>query len=310
MKRVLSLVGILLFAAIVWRTGPAKIAVAFRGAHPAPFVAALAFSAALALAKSLRWRMLLVGAGLPTPLPTVARRFLVGNFLGLATPGRVGDFAKALYFAGRGDNSLARASATILVDRMLDVLVLVLFGAAVLLAQRGALIALPLVAAALFALLLAAKRRAGERVLRRFFEAATPGGHRERVGGEFAAFYAQVAALVTRRRLALPLAAAALAYAFLVAGVSKIAEALGLALPLTFVGTTVILATFVSLLPISIGGLGSREAVFIACFAQRGLPAESAVSISLAFFVVFYATPAVAGALFWQLEPVPIPKRR
>jgi uncharacterized protein (TIRG00374 family) len=309
MRRVLAAAGVALFVVILATTGPAKIAGAFRGAEPAPFAEALAFSAAMAIAKSWRWRLLLDAAGLPTPFVATLRRFLVGNFLGLATPGRVGDLAKSLYFAGRGEHAVARATASIAVDRLLDIVVLALLGSAILLEERGWLAALPLVAAAIFAALFAAKRRAGERLLRRAFGALAPGERGDRASSEFAAFYAQVAALVTRRRLALPLAAAMLAYLFLVVGVERIAAGLGLDLPIGFVASSVILSIFASLLPISVAGLGSRDAVLIACFAQRGLPAETAVSVSLALLAIFYVAPAAAGAVLWQITPVAIPGR-
>jgi uncharacterized protein (TIRG00374 family) len=308
-KRALALAGLLLFAVIIARTGPARIVEAFRGASLSAFAAALGLAALMAVAKTWRWSLLLRDAGLSAPYAQVVRYFLVGNFLGLATPGRVGDFVKALYFAGRGGNSFARASATIFVDRVLDTLVLVLLAAAILLHERRLEALLPLVALGAFLALLAAKRRVGEGLLRRVFAAVAPGGRGGRVGDEFAAFYAQAAALLTRRRLALPLAAACAAYVFLVAGVARIAAGLHLDLPLAFVAASVILAIFASLVPISVAGLGSREAVLIACFARRDLPPEAAVSLSLVFFAIFYLVPAAAGAVFWQLEPARIPKR-
>ena len=307
MKRLFSLLGLLLFAAILVKTGPSKVAEAFRGASLLPFVLAFLCMALMAVAKTWRWGLLLRDAGLPAPFTTVFRYFLVGNFLGLATPGRVGDFAKALYFSGRGANSFARASATIFVDRVLDTIVLFLLGAGVLLHGRRLDLAIPLAALGALLFLLAAKRRVGERFLRRVFAAVTPGGRGELVGDQFAAFYAQVAALLTRRRLALPVAAAGLAYTLLLVGVTRVAAGLHLDLPAPFLAASVVLGIFASLLPISIGGLGSREAVLIACFAQRGLPAEAAVSLSLAFFTIYYVAPASAGAVFWQIEPTRIP---
>jgi uncharacterized protein (TIRG00374 family) len=309
-KRILSLAGILLFVVIVVSAGPQEIAATLRDARPLPIASALLFSAAMALAKSWRWKMLLDAAGLDTPLRTVVRYFLVGNFLGLATPGRVGDFAKALYLAGRGGNSFARATATIFVDRVLDMLVLTLLAAAVFLHQQDLVVALPIVCLALAVPLVAAKRRAGERILRRVFEKMSPGAHRERVGDEFAAFYAQVSQLLTRRRLALPLLLAIAAYLLMIFGVARIGEGFRLDLPITFVASSVLLAIFVALLPVSVGGLGSREAVLIACFAQRGLPAQAAVSFSLAFFVTFYLAPSLVGAILWQRQSVPIPALR
>jgi len=310
MKHFLALAGLLLFVVIVVSAGPQEIAGVFRNARPMPFVVALLFGAAMAIAKSWRWKLLLDDAELPTPLPTALRYFLVGNFLGLATPGRVGDFAKSLYFAGRGGNSFARATATVFVDRLLDMLVLVVLSSAVFLHERALLVALPAVVAALFLGLLAVKRRAGERILRGVFERMSPGGHRARVGGEFAAFYTQVSHLVSRSRLAAPLALALAAYALMILGVARLADGLRLELPLAFVATSMLLSIFASLVPVSIGGLGSREAVLIACFAQRGLPAEAAVSLSLAMFAVFYLTSAAAGAILWQRKPVPLPALR
>ncbi|MFN0149279.1 MAG: lysylphosphatidylglycerol synthase transmembrane domain-containing protein [bacterium] len=310
MKRILSLAGVLLFVVIIVSAGPREIAGVFRNARPMPFVVALLLGVAMAIAKSWRWKMLLDHADLPTPLFTALRYFLVGNFLGLATPGRVGDFAKSLYFAGRGANSFARATATVFVDRVLDMLVLVVLSSAVFLHHREQLIALPFVCAALVFILIAAKRRAGERILRRVFERMSPGEHRARVGDEFAAFYAQVSHLVSRSRLAAPLLLALLAYALMIIAVTRLADGLRLELPLAFVASSMLLSIFASLVPVSIGGLGSREAVLIACFAQRGLPAEAAVSLSLAMFAVFYLTSAAAGAILWQRKPIPLPSLR
>lgn len=308
MRRLLSLVGVILFVAIIVSAGPGQILESFRGARALPFVTAMLCSAAMLVLKSWRWSLLLRHADLSNPLSTVMRYFLVGNFLGLATPARVGDFAKALYLAGRGGNSFARAGATIFVDRLLDVSVLAILGMSVLLQSRGRLIMLPLVLIALLVPLLAAKRRLGERLLRRVFRKIAPGAHRDRVGDEFDAFYRQVSSLLTRGRLILPFALTVFSYALIILGVSRIAEGLRVELPLDFVASSVVLAIFVALLPISVGGLGSREAVLIACFAQRGLPAESAVSLSIVFFALFYLAPATVGAILWQRRPVPLPQ--
>ncbi len=63
----------------------------------------------------------------------------------------------------------------------------------------------------------------------------------------------------------------------------------------------VTLISIITMLPISINGLGVREASYLLFFSELGIPQGVAVSVSLLFFVLV-AVSSLAGGLFWLGE--------
>ena len=88
--------------------------------------------------------------------------------------------------------------------------------------------------------------------------------------------------------------------------------ALALDLSAGFLSVTfaVALGSLITLVPISISGLGTRDAVLIAYLGTIGVSAEAALSFSLLVFMTFYLGGGLLGMLAWWLKPVPWAKLR
>ncbi|NIV40223.1 MAG: UPF0104 family protein, partial [Anaerolineae bacterium] len=56
--------------------------------------------------------------------------FMAGVFLGLVTPGRLGEMSKALYLKQDVDVPLSEGLASVLVDRLFDLYAILILGAA------------------------------------------------------------------------------------------------------------------------------------------------------------------------------------
>ena len=83
------------------------------------FAAAVAALFASQLIAAVRWRLLLEGAGLDRPLPTVVRAYLIGVFVNNFLPTAFGgDFVRAWLIARQG-SPLVRALLSVVVDRFL-----------------------------------------------------------------------------------------------------------------------------------------------------------------------------------------------
>lgn len=61
------------------------------------------------------------------------------------------------------------------------------------------------------------------------------------------------------------------------------------------------LISVITMLPISINGIGVREASYLLFFKELGVPDEIAVSVSLLFFVLV-AISSLVGGVFWLVE--------
>lgn len=76
------------------------------------------------------------------------------------------------------------------------------------------------------------------------------------------------------------------------------ALALGIQVPVVTFGVLVLIAILVALLPISIGGIGVREAAFVILLGLAGVGEEAAFGLSVLIYVLGLVT-ILPGGLLW-----------
>ena len=98
------LISALFVAALVWLASPAKVARALRGCDPYLLAAALALTPVFLAGRVLRWTLLVRQVAPRAPLGQITRSYLWGMAVGLITPGRLGEVAriKGLNLSGAG----------------------------------------------------------------------------------------------------------------------------------------------------------------------------------------------------------------
>ena len=84
-----------------------------------------------------------------------------------------------------------------------------------------------------------------------------------------------------------------------------VSRSLGLDLRFIDVMSLFSVASLMGLLPISISGVGIREAFFTVVFPSLGYDASAAVGYGLLVFVVVYLSLAAIGFVAWQIRPPP-----
>jgi len=104
--------------------------------------------------------------------------------------------------------------------------------------------------------------------------------------------------------LQFPLLVTIMAYALFYLQCYLTALALQLPLSYPYAAFCVSLASLLALLPISISGLGVRDATFIALLLPLGVTAEMAVSYSLLILLVFNVFGGAWGAMAWFTKPL------
>jgi len=302
------LVGLVVLAVLLWRVELTRVGATIRQADLVLlFIAGLGV-VPLILIKAIRWRRILAAQSLEMGMWAAFLAYFGGVFIGQLTPGRLGEFAKALHVSGDLRVSPGRAVSSVLVDRLFDVYALLTVGviALLMLADRRVngweMAAVAGVAALPLPVLLT---DAGYRSVRRV--AAVFGSRGERLvrdGGWLSELRDGI------RQLTSPVIAEATvltAVSFVVFFVQCYLIAVAIHLPVDFSNATFAsaLGSLASLPPISISGLGTREVAIVAYLGQHGIRAEAALSFSLLQFVVFYLSGAVFGAAAWWLKPLP-----
>jgi len=276
---------------IAWRVDLGKAEAALATISIATFIAAIALIAANVVAGALRWRVLLraYGAVAIPPTTRLVQLYFVAFFYNNYLPGAVaGDVARAVVTRDALAEGATGALSVVFVERLLG-----LFG--------------------LFALLAVGLLGAGGQL---------DGGTALwwwTIAGSVGSFVL-VAAIPLARRLAphLPgpvgriagrLPQLVDAKAFAVAVVLSVATQLFVALagwllldalrPISLVASLLVvpLAAATTFLPITVGGAGAREAVYVAlCGRLFGMPEDLALAASLGLWLAHLVVGAIGGA--------------
>jgi len=273
---------------IVWRSDPSAVVAATRGARLSWLAVAVALVLVDRSLMAYRWLVLVRVFDSPARLPllSILRVFFVSTFVGTFLPASVGSDAIRAYGLTRLRASGATSVASVLMDRLLGVLSLLVVTVAGLcfardLVRNAAVVGALGMAAAVCGVALSAVY--SERVARFAGRVLTiiPSDAAGRVArnlvGAVRAYATRHGALANALggSIAVQLVRVAQAYAL---GLS-----LGLSLPFTVYLAFVPLILLVMLLPISIYGLGTSQLAFAALFARAGVPAGEAVALSLLF---------------------------
>ncbi|MGD2205744.1 MAG: lysylphosphatidylglycerol synthase transmembrane domain-containing protein [Anaerolineae bacterium] len=271
-------------------------------------LAAVAANLLLFGLKSWRWRELLRMQGSVYPWRDAFLAFVAGLFLGLVTPGRVGEMGKAFYLEQDQGMPLSEGLASVLMDRLFDLYTILVLGAiglawfrliptwAMVLVAIGTGAALLLPFALLSEQLAAAGLGLVRRlpIVRRYDTRLTEATER---------FQRALQPLLTPGLIA-PLGLTLAAYALFFGQGQLLTLALALPMDIVYLAVCLSVAGVITVLPISISGLGTRDAILIGLFAPLGIRAERAVAFSTLFFLTFYIGGGAIGAVAWLLKPL------
>ncbi len=284
---------------------PASLLHALTGGPLYLLVLSLALNAVAIHLKVMRWRVLLEARGICYPMRQAWVAFAASVYLGMVTPGRVGDLIRIRYLEHDVSARRADGIASVLVDRLLDLgaLALSCFGALVYLWQiwpptaRWIVLGLSIAGLAAPAVLLVP--HVPERALAYV--------HRRFTGKEDAPALREFSESVRVQAGAFAKTAPLTALSFLLAFGQGwlVARATGIDLSYATAGSLSAIASLLSLLPISISGVGLREGFYAQVFPSLGFDAERGIAYGLACLVTLYLGVAAIGFVAWQIRPPP-----
>jgi uncharacterized protein (TIRG00374 family) len=307
----LRLIGIGLLGYLLWKTDTSELlAVLGKVSIPLLLLAVILDIPSVVL-KSLRWRSLMRAQDIHYSLWQSILAYYSTIFLGLFTPGRLGEFAKAIYVSADSDVPIGKALSSVLVDRLFDLLLLIMVGCLALFTTTTlnawqtwlsiALIAVGLVLA--WWLYMTDKgfdwaSQLASRLLGRM--------SRKLLAPESWLIEIRLG-LKQLPSQTLLVASIITTLAYLVLFCQCYILALALELPISYLITSyaVALGSLITLLPISISGIGTRDAVIITYLGSLGIPAEGALGFSLLISLMFYTSGGLMGFAAWWLKPLP-----
>jgi len=287
---------------LAWSSGPSNLWRTLTLVNPLSLIASFSLVGATLLIGVWRWNLVLKSQGLALSFARTIEISLVAHFFNSFLLGSTGgDLLKAYYAARETHHLKTEAVSTVLVDRLIGLLSMLMFAALLLLPsatlifsqhQLAAPALLMLAMLAGFALLATLSFWGGlsKRYpnARRRLRQLPKGPELERVLEACRGFGRNKALLGTTIALSMLLNTACVLQFFV------LSKALGMTVPpviLCFVVPTIVC---IAALPITPSGLGVRENLFVVMLAAPGINAPANLSLSLSLL-------AYAGSLAWSL---------
>jgi uncharacterized protein (TIRG00374 family) len=296
-----------MFAAIVYGIGPSSIVTVLRSVDPARLAIAPVLIAAILLLRGVRWLYLMRRIGIDYTLSRSVVVWTIGFFASAVTPAKVGDAVRAVYVHNETDATFGESLLTVFIDRLWDLMTVLAAGIVTLFLFSHYYIEIPsiwivvtavvVVFAVLYMLLSKGLMR---RVVKPLFDLIVPEKYKLRFSINFHSFYDSLHVYRQGGRAMAVVAALTLCYwtlvfllAFYVTWLLRID--VGLRMPIV---------TLVELLPISVSGLGTRDATVIYFFSLVGAASAQAVGFSIAYVLIGTYLTSLVGFVLWLRNPV------
>lgn len=303
----LGLIGIILFFYIISKIDLNQVITIVSSANLFFISLSMIMLFCVIILRSLRWKTIIKATGFDIALKDCTLIWLKGYFLGGVTPGRVGDLFRAKFLTDKIGISLGKSLLTAVIDRIFDILVI--FGLSVLgilmISQLFGIvvfsphIAIILLVIFVFSLYILTNRNLTAKIFSPLINLFVPTRFKEKMGINFDEFYSGLELLKGRKEhLFAAISVGTLSWLVVGYGCFMLALSLGLNISYWYLLVSLAISSAVAILPISISGLGTREATFILLFSVINIVPEETISFSL-LVLAWNLLPMLPGAILY-----------
>jgi uncharacterized protein (TIRG00374 family) len=309
---ILPFIGLAIFIYIISGTGVGNILETFRNVNPLHLIPFPIFTLFILLIRGFRWQVLLRMVGIPYTMWRSTAVWSIGFFAAAITPGKVGDAIRVLYVSKDTEKNFGECFLTVFIDRLMDLVTVVLFGMVTTVLFSYYYIEIPslwiifLAIFGFFVLLLAAmSRRLMRKIIRPIFNILVPKKYKDQMSLNFNSFYDSLKMYIKKWKGTLYVLILTFMYWALVFCLAwYVTYMLKIEISLGYLFIIMPMVTLVELIPISISGLGTREAAAIYFFSVVGISSAYAVSFSITYLIMGTYLTSFVGFIFWLRNPV------
>jgi hypothetical protein len=299
LKKFLPLIGILIFAAVIYYIGPQNISASFLSANLLFIALAFAIIPLIVFFQVWKWKILIDAQKIRIGWLELTKIYLIGFFYGAITPGKLGSFIRISYLSKASNLATGKAASSVITDRITDffsVFFIAVFGAALAASFFSDILLVTTIAfLAMIALIwfFSSKGRASA-LLKKFFNIFVPEKLKDKTSEIFHDFYDSMpgkGTILKSQFLSI------ISWLLIFLHSYVVALAFSINVPVQYIIGFVALASVVSLLPITFNGLGTNEASMIALFSLLGVSASSVFAFSIASSILLTYFMAFVGFL-------------
>ncbi|MFN4258888.1 MAG: lysylphosphatidylglycerol synthase transmembrane domain-containing protein [Gemmataceae bacterium] len=296
-KHIRLVISVVILAVLAWRTDWPQVQQTFARLDLLPWLTAVSLYLLSQVVSGLRWQLLAQPLGFRQSLARFTGIYFIGMYFNLLLPTAVGGDVVRAWYLNAGSGRRLHAFLTVFLDRFSGLLVLLALACLAVLASpipvpswvTGCVVLT--VSSAVVGLL-------SVPLLMRWMR------HRKRVhraGQAMKLYFSRPRLLLATTGLSLIIQSINVIIVWLVG------QALHAPVPASYYWIVVPMVTLLTMVPISLNGMGVREAGLIVFLAPLGVAESTALSLSFLWFAV-YLTASLCGGLVYVFGHFPRPE--
>ncbi len=298
-KVLLPLIGVILFIYIVNRIGADKIVDALGEINPILFVLSLSLFIPRIIMSTYVWKRVATVQGINVSMPVLIKLNMIGLFYGTVTPLWLGDYIRVPYLHEESNEPLGKCASSVTIDLLIEfvsLFILALIGSVVLIKSFPSLffIFFSVFVVIISVIVFLKEKKRSEKLFRIVYRLLIPERLRPSMENEFNAFYRDMPPL---KSLVIPLLIGIASYTLYFIQIYVVALSFSIKIPVTTFILIYSVAALIGLIPITVSGLGTREAALIHIFSIYGIPSNIAVAISLSGYIITMLIPSMVGGI-------------
>jgi len=300
LKKYLPIFGILLFIYILVKIDLQAVLSEIQNANIYFLLIAVFLVFIMMLSETIKWFTIARFQNIKIPFSEAFKINMIDNYYGFITPSKVGSVIRAEYLRKYTEGHFGKGLFNFIIDKVMD-LSAIIFIAIIFSYNFKDKLDLPigfftaLFLFFVFGTLFFLKKERSEVILRIIYRKLVPNRFRDQAKSSFESFYDHVP---KKRYFILFFLLNLFNWIINYTLAYSVGLSLGIDLPFIYYLSIFPLATLVSLIPISVAGLGTREATLISLFGLFGIAAAKVFSMSIISLLIAGIIPAIIGASY------------
>jgi uncharacterized protein (TIRG00374 family) len=303
-KKFLPIIGIIVLIYILSSLDFQKIYYVFSNINPVYTFISFFAIVPLILIVNIEWQILLKKQKINVSFIYSLKNILIGYFYGFITPGGLGAYTRALYLENESKSRLGKCLSNIIIFNTIDyisLLVLGLIGAFFLGSYYPNLIyfIIILIIIVFISILVIFKKEISKSLFTKLVKSRIFTNVKDKLNGSIDSFYEDIPRFID---VLIPFFISISSWIFSFFEFYLLSKLFLIDIPFLQFILILAVANLIASIPITVYGLGTREATLITIFSIYGVVPEKVLALSLFWFTIVWLIPSIFGAVVTSFE--------
>lgn len=298
-KKILPIIGLIILIYVLSKLDFGKLVEVFQQVDPFYGFLAIFSILPLQLVSNFQWQLILKKHNINVSYLYSLKNIYIGYFYGFITPGAIGGYTRVYYLKDESGETIQKCFVNSLIISTIEYLTLLsiaLFGAFLFSSRYPSILPFLIFMFVLIVILLFIfiRKKTGKRFIKKLLFSRLFNQYRDKWEIHIDNLYKDIPRI---RDLFIPSLISIGGWLAWFTELYLIASLFSIDIPFYNFIFLIPIVTVVSLLPISIQGLGTREAMLIGLFSLFNIPQENVLGFSLLWYVAGWLVPSIIGTI-------------